>query len=207
MRASVVQAILALSSVAGAVRVLGPASGLQRRQAFDPDEETLPAEFCTDFGPTYIECVPESGSEAKLCIDPAAGESCCDNKWGCPAASFCLIQDLCCPDGLDPATCAEQNNVTLPPDFGETPLPTAGPKPTESPTAPPTEEPSDLPPSEEEPTEPPFEQAAGTHNTVGVMGAILGLAAFVIYHYNIKCRLWRGRVWPVDTFCILAVSE
>lgn len=35
----------------------------------------------------------------------------------CPAGSFCLVKGYCCPDGIDPKTCAINNNVELPADF------------------------------------------------------------------------------------------
>lgn len=72
MRASI---ILALASAAAASSVLKRTVGVVRRQgeAFDPDEIPFTGE-CSDLGPTYVECGP------LLCIDPAAGESCCDNQ-------------------------------------------------------------------------------------------------------------------------------
>ena len=72
MRASVV---LALTSVAAASHVLRRDGTVVRRQgeAFDPGETPFTGE-CTDLGPTYVECGP------RLCVDPEAGESCCDNS-------------------------------------------------------------------------------------------------------------------------------
>ncbi|KAK0750162.1 hypothetical protein B0T18DRAFT_428166 [Schizothecium vesticola] len=97
---------------------LTSAALLHHRQAFDPDETTGRGSNCIEaFGPGYVECVPASDSAPRLCVNPEQGEKCCNNLWGCPASSFCLVQDLCCPDGLSPETCAAQNDVTLPPGF------------------------------------------------------------------------------------------
>ncbi|GAB1320016.1 Enhancer of mRNA-decapping protein 4 [Madurella fahalii] len=118
--------------------------GLEGRQAFDPGEETRPGETCVEaFGEGFIECVPASDTEPSLCINPDLGHTCCNNLWGCPADSFCLVQDLCCPTGLDPETCAAENNVSLPPDFGatttSTPEETATTEPEETATTEPEE--------------------------------------------------------------------
>ncbi|PKS09329.1 hypothetical protein jhhlp_003943 [Lomentospora prolificans] len=126
MRTNAIKLVLAAASfglaVEASVSRLASSNNIRlyRRQgqAFDPDETSAPGANCVEaFGPGYIECVPASATANRLCIIPSEGETCCDNKWGCPAASFCLVQDLCCPDGLDPQTCADQNNVDLPPDF------------------------------------------------------------------------------------------
>jgi len=110
----------ALGQVASPAQRLG--ASVFKRQAFDPDESSGYGENCVDaFGAGYIQCRPESTTRTMLCINPDLGETCCQNLWGCPSDSFCLINDLCCPDGLDPATCASQNGVTLPADFGTTP--------------------------------------------------------------------------------------
>ncbi|KAK3348969.1 hypothetical protein B0T25DRAFT_232010 [Lasiosphaeria hispida] len=104
-----------------ATAITSVSASLNRRQAFDPDETTSSGANCVDaFGPGYVECVPEKDFEPRLCINPSKGEICCENKWGCPADSFCLVQDLCCPEGTDPASCASQNGVNLPPDFVKT---------------------------------------------------------------------------------------
>jgi hypothetical protein len=111
-------AAAALGLVEATSNMLTPYGGVYKRQAFDPDETTGSGANCIEaFGEGYIECVPQTDSEPRLCINPDLGETCCNNLWGCPGGSFCLVQDLCCPDGLDPATCAAQNDVTLPPDF------------------------------------------------------------------------------------------
>lgn len=75
MRASIV---LALASAAAASHVLKRNAPLGRRQggAFDPDEIPVTGE-CSDLGPGYIEC------GAQLCVDPEAGESCCDADCKC----------------------------------------------------------------------------------------------------------------------------
>ncbi|MBE3045379.1 hypothetical protein IMZ48_23080 [Candidatus Bathyarchaeota archaeon] len=96
MRASTLQGLLAFGSLASAFRVLKPADGVYRRQAFDPEEEIRPATHCTDFGPTYIQCVAAGLGNGQiggvpLCIDPAAGETCCeDNKCmlPCPEVTY-----------------------------------------------------------------------------------------------------------------------
>ncbi|KAK0725133.1 hypothetical protein B0H67DRAFT_550758 [Lasiosphaeris hirsuta] len=114
-------AATAITSASAALNLENPMSTLNRRQAFDPDETTSTGANCVDaFGPGYVECVPEKDFEPRLCINPSEGEICCENKWGCPAESFCLVQDLCCPEGTDPASCASQNGVNLPPNFVKT---------------------------------------------------------------------------------------
>jgi hypothetical protein len=177
-----VMAVSALSAVE-ASRALSPLGGLNRRQAFDPDETTRPGANCVEaFGEGYIECVPQSASKPRLCINPDKGETCCDNLWGCPAESFCLIDDLCCPEGLDPATCAKQNDVTLPADFGKTS--SAGPSTTATPTltsssAVPTGNVS----TTRTPTgtgKPPVVTAGAAHEHVGIAAAVLGLAAALV---------------------------
>ena len=55
--------------------------------------------------------------QTENCYDPTRGDSCCSNTWACPSGNFCLIENVCCPDGLDPATCAVDNGVSLPADF------------------------------------------------------------------------------------------
>ncbi|KAK1753160.1 hypothetical protein QBC47DRAFT_53380 [Echria macrotheca] len=120
MRTTFILAATALGSglVDAASNMLTPYGGLNKRQAFDPDETTGTGANCVDaFGPGYIECVPATETKPRLCVNPGLGETCCDAKWGCPGGSFCLVQDLCCPNGLDPKTCAIQNSVELPPDF------------------------------------------------------------------------------------------
>lgn len=145
MRATLIKLTLAaasLGSVALASALDHDSSNVHifRRQAFDPDEETASGSTCVEaFGPGYIECAPATATKNRLCIIPSEGEICCDNKWGCPAGSFCLVQDLCCPDGLDPASCAVENGVELPDDFvpGGTSNPTspAEPEPSSTGTA------------------------------------------------------------------------
>ncbi|KAK4119877.1 hypothetical protein N657DRAFT_649651 [Parathielavia appendiculata] len=123
MRLSLIAVVTALGVADAANNLLSSSWTLNKRQgeAFDPDEDSRPGANCVDaFGPGYIECRPESATQNRLCINPDEGETCCSNLWGCPAGSFCLIDDLCCPEGLDPQTCAADNNVSLPPDFGAT---------------------------------------------------------------------------------------
>lgn len=79
MRASIV---LALASAAAATNVL-KRNVRRQGEAFDPDEIPVTGE-CSDLGPTYIECGPS------LCIDPEAGETCCDDDCKC-----CLLISFC----------------------------------------------------------------------------------------------------------------
>jgi len=91
---------------------------VQRRQtpggsAFLPGSNSGSGATCADaFGAGFVQC--GTGNE---CFDPAAGESCCQATYPCPSGSFCLIDGYCCPNGLDAATCAAENGVTLPADF------------------------------------------------------------------------------------------
>ncbi|KAK3385747.1 hypothetical protein B0H63DRAFT_510470 [Podospora didyma] len=126
MRATIIllsaTAASALSDFSDGTRLFSRVHGgsLEARQAFDPGETTGRGSTCVEaFGAGYIECVPKSATRTRpLCYNPTQGQSCCDNLWGCPRNSFCLVQDLCCPNGLDAKTCAIKNSVTLPPDFG-----------------------------------------------------------------------------------------
>ncbi|KAK3309284.1 uncharacterized protein B0T15DRAFT_491806 [Chaetomium strumarium] len=121
MRTFLVVVSAALGLAHAATNMLSPYGAMSKRQggAFDPDEQTGRGDTCIEaFGPGYIECRPESATENSLCINPDEGQSCCQNLWGCPADSFCLVDGLCCPTGLDPETCASENGVDLPPNFG-----------------------------------------------------------------------------------------
>lgn len=52
------------------------------------------------------------------CYNPAQGDTCCPGgTFACPGGSFCLLDPYCCPNGLDPKTCAAQFNLTLPSSF------------------------------------------------------------------------------------------
>ncbi|KAL3456044.1 hypothetical protein BJX64DRAFT_297054 [Aspergillus heterothallicus] len=79
--------------------------GLSKRQggeSFQPG--TIPGS-CGDW--------PICGTSG-ICYNPERGDTCCpDGTWACPGGNFCLQDGYCCPDGLDPATCAEQNGITL----------------------------------------------------------------------------------------------
>ncbi|KAF2835683.1 hypothetical protein M501DRAFT_997825 [Patellaria atrata CBS 101060] len=95
VKAFVASAVLAQLALAGNQRL---PQRFFRRQAFDPDETTQSGANCVDaFGEGYVECRAESALQNRLCINPDLGETCCENEWGCPADSFCLVQDLCCP--------------------------------------------------------------------------------------------------------------
>ncbi|CUS11027.1 unnamed protein product [Tuber aestivum] len=44
-----------------------------------------------------------------VCIDAANGETCCDNSnshW-CMPGTYCFLDSLCCPNGVDPKTCLD----------------------------------------------------------------------------------------------------
>jgi len=50
-----------------------------------------------------------------ICYLPSRGDTCCPGgTYACPGGSFCLVAPYCCPNGLDPQSCAEQHGVTLP---------------------------------------------------------------------------------------------
>ncbi|KXX77945.1 Enhancer of mRNA-decapping protein 4 [Madurella mycetomatis] len=155
---------------------------LNKRQAFDPTEETGFGETCVEaFGEGYIECGP------MLCINPALGDTCCDNSWGCPADSFCLVQDLCCPTGLDPETCAAENNVSLPPDFGATTTSTPEDTATAEPTVSATPSTTGVPTgsvgngtTHTTSSSIPIPTAGAYRERAGVAAAMLGLAAAIV---------------------------
>ncbi|CAL8580026.1 hypothetical protein XPA_005759 [Xanthoria parietina] len=99
---------------------------LQTRQseAFQPNTDFGTGATCADaFGSGYIDC---NG----VCYNPNEDQTCCPgngNAYPCPSQSFCLnVGGLCCPDGLDAATCAAQNGVSLPADYNSATSATSG---------------------------------------------------------------------------------
>jgi hypothetical protein len=73
-------AATALGFAEAANNMLTPYGGVYKRQAFDPDETTGSGANCVEaFGEGYIECVPQTATAARLCINPALGETCCSN--------------------------------------------------------------------------------------------------------------------------------
>ncbi|KAK1142032.1 hypothetical protein N8T08_008238 [Aspergillus melleus] len=73
-----------------------------------------------------------------ICYNPRQGQTCCPGgKYACPSNSFCLQEPYCCPDGLDPESCARRYGITLSPSSTEEPVPeptdtSVPPEPTES---------------------------------------------------------------------------
>lgn len=91
---------------------------LLRRQsgAFTSNPVYGDGETCQEsFGPDSRECPSTIGDS--WCYTPSEGHSCCSEGYGCPAESFCLTDQQCCPNGLDPADCAAERGITLPADF------------------------------------------------------------------------------------------
>ncbi|KAA8648444.1 hypothetical protein EYZ11_000379 [Aspergillus tanneri] len=89
-------------------------------EAFVPN--TTPG--CPDSWPTC--------GTSGICYNPNEGQTCCPGgKYACPSGSFCLQDPYCCPNGLDPETCAKRYGITLTPS---SPEPTETDQPTE-PTA------------------------------------------------------------------------
>jgi len=65
-----------------------------------------------------------------ICYLPSRGDTCCPGgTYACPGGSFCLVAPYCCPNGLDPQSCAQQHGVTLPAGYssGATQPPAATP--------------------------------------------------------------------------------
>jgi len=80
-----------------------------------------------------------------ICYSPARGDTCCpDGTYACPGGSFCLVDPYCCPNGLDPQSCAEQHGVTLPAGYSSATLPPTTPSSVVSggPTTPPATPPA-----------------------------------------------------------------
>ncbi|KAK0648580.1 hypothetical protein B0T16DRAFT_456047 [Cercophora newfieldiana] len=182
-------AATALGFAEAANNMLAPYGGVYKRQAFDPDETTGSGANCVEaFGAGYIECVPQTDTAPRLCINPDLGETCCDNKWGCPGGSFCLVQDLCCPDGLDPKTCAAQNDVTLPPDFaipsatsGSSPGPSVSSKPSSIVDSPKPSVTYGYGSGNHTGGKPPVVTAGASHERSGVaVAAVVGIAAALV---------------------------
>ncbi|KAK4234199.1 enhancer of mRNA-decapping protein 4 [Achaetomium macrosporum] len=204
MRASLILFAAALGIADAANNMLSPYGALSKRQgeAFDPDEQTGSGDTCVEaFGPGYIECRPESATENSLCINPDEGQTCCDNLWGCPAESFCLVNGLCCPTGLDPETCAAENGVSLPPNFGATTTSASEDTATSTPTVSSTPDTTSTPDITSTPattttaptrgvgnstttrtaatTSSPAVTAGAYHERAGVAAVVLGLAAAI----------------------------
>ncbi|KAI4253098.1 MAG: hypothetical protein LQ352_003908 [Teloschistes flavicans] len=108
-------ALFAAGAIAGNLNQLVPRElQVRQDQSFAPTTSFGQGATCADaFGAGYIDC---NG----VCYNPGQGETCCagnGNAYPCPSDSFCLINGLCCPDGLPASTCAAQNGVTLPDNF------------------------------------------------------------------------------------------
>ncbi|KAL2822914.1 hypothetical protein BJX63DRAFT_1420 [Aspergillus granulosus] len=145
--------------------------GLSKRQggeSFQPD--TIPSD-CTG--------LPICGSSG-ICYDTSLGESCCpDGTWACPGGSFCLQDGYCCPDGLDPESCAAELGITLTSSEPEPTTTTTSssstpviPTYTETTTTPPPSSSSAIPPTDTD-VPPEFTGAANTH-AFGGAAAVLG---------------------------------
>jgi len=81
----------------------------QQGGKFTPPTTTATGDTCADaFGAGYITCRDATATTNRLCYNPSIGQSCCSNTWACPSGSFCLANSNgnCCPNGLDPNTCA-----------------------------------------------------------------------------------------------------
>ncbi|KAI9755767.1 MAG: hypothetical protein M1815_004662 [Lichina confinis] len=119
-----VAALLAGNALAAQKSAVRSVHSLFRRQdydsqAFQPGSESRIGDTCEEAGGAgYINCGPAS---EKKCFNPDAGDTCCENGgWVCTTQSFCLVENWCCPDGLDPASCAAERGVTLPEGFSAT---------------------------------------------------------------------------------------
>ncbi|KAL8783241.1 MAG: hypothetical protein Q9213_004753 [Squamulea squamosa] len=118
-------ALFAAGALAGNLNQLLPRElQVRQSQAFNPSTSFGQGKTCADaFGAGYIDC---NG----VCYNPNEGQTCCPGggkAYPCPDLSFCLnINGLCCPAGLDPATCAAQNGVQLPDNFNTATAATTG---------------------------------------------------------------------------------
>ncbi|PGH16729.1 hypothetical protein AJ79_01602 [Helicocarpus griseus UAMH5409] len=83
----------------------------QEGDSFKPGQTSNFGQSCEDaFGGGYVQC-----GTGTVCYNPTAGQPCCSGKYACPSDAFCLTAGYCCPDGLDPETCAKQFGVSVPP--------------------------------------------------------------------------------------------
>ncbi|KAI4163019.1 MAG: hypothetical protein LQ342_003337 [Letrouitia transgressa] len=96
---------------ANSLRVVVPRElRVRQDQSFTPTTSFGTGDTCEDaFGAGYILC-------GEICYNPGIGQTCCTSGDDC----------LCCPDGVDPQTCAADNGVELPADFGTSPPATTG---------------------------------------------------------------------------------
>ncbi|KAL9594588.1 MAG: hypothetical protein Q9219_006948 [cf. Caloplaca sp. 3 TL-2023] len=125
--------LFAAGALAGNLNQLVPRElQVRQDQSFTPSTSFGQGETCADaFGAGYIDC---NG----VCYNPGQGETCCPNNgdaYPCPSDSFCLINNLCCPDGLPAETCAAQNGVSLPQGFSTNTATSAGLSTSQAPKA------------------------------------------------------------------------
>jgi len=104
-------------------------------EAFKPNgTEGIGATCAEAWGDGFLSC--GSGNE---CYNPGLKESCCEETYACSTGSFCLTDGWCCPDGIDPETCAKNNDVPWPippkPSSSIVPLAAAPSVSSEAPTA------------------------------------------------------------------------
>jgi len=106
-------------------------SGMSKRQGGVGGQAFQP-------GSTPTTCDPADTCGTDWCLDRPRGDVCCSEGYACPGDSFCLTQGYCCPNGLDPASCALQNGVTLSAGFNTATVPGGSGATTTAPTIPTT---------------------------------------------------------------------
>ncbi|PUU82621.1 hypothetical protein B9Z19DRAFT_1154330 [Tuber borchii] len=59
------------------------------------------------------------GQCGSLCIDSKNGATCCNPRisYRCIPGTYCLFDGLCCPNEVDPETCASNSGLKLPASF------------------------------------------------------------------------------------------
>ncbi|KAL2838612.1 hypothetical protein BJY01DRAFT_237390 [Aspergillus pseudoustus] len=169
--------LLAAPALASPDQKLAPFTGLglSKRQGGDS--------FQPGTIPSSCEGWPFCGTSG-ICYNPDRGDTCCPTgTWACPGGTFCLQDGYCCPDGLDPQSCADELGVTLTSSDPEptttsssssssTPVIPTYTNPTTTVTPPPASSSSAIPPTGSE-IPPEFTGAANAH-VVGGAAAVLG---------------------------------
>ncbi|KAL4919209.1 hypothetical protein BDW62DRAFT_46914 [Aspergillus aurantiobrunneus] len=160
--------LLAGQALAAHQALLPYGTGLSKRQGGDS--------FIPDITPGCPDGWPTCGTSG-TCYSPSRGDTCCPGgTYACPVGSFCLQDPYCCPDGLDPATCAEEFGITLDPTTTAEPTTTSSSSTTSVPVIPTTTSSSSTgtpTPSSSTPVPPQFTGGANAQ-VAGAAAAVLG---------------------------------
>ncbi|CUS11029.1 unnamed protein product [Tuber aestivum] len=148
----------------------------------------------TAFRPPFTVQVGSCGDWATCgtaCVDVENGGSCCDSSisYRCIPGTYCLFDELCCPNEVDPETCVRNSGLELPPNFSR---PSRFASPTQAPSGSSSKkkpEPSAFPTVNEDAVAP--KEAAPVTTTYGPITATVG--------NNPVTLAFSGEVLPLQT--------